>query len=119
MSVSSAHQDRLGLAARTEAGAPVWLDAARVAAQQGDLEDAGRLLRAVVHVDPDCADAWLGLAWLAESKPEREAFLQQALAVDPGNAKAQAELGRVQAEGGPVTDSEEPKGHPVGGGFAL
>lgn len=119
MSIGSAHLDRPGLVAPSEAGAPVWLDAARVAARQGDLEDAGRLLRAVVHVDPGCADAWLGLAWLAESKSERETFLQQALVVDPGNTKAQAELGRVQAESGPGADSEEPKGRRVGGGLAL
>jgi tetratricopeptide (TPR) repeat protein len=73
----------------------------------------------VVHVDPGSANAWLGLAWLAESGQERETFLQQVLAIDPGNAKAQTELDRLYAESGPVPASEKPQGRRLWGWFAV
>jgi tetratricopeptide (TPR) repeat protein len=76
--------------------AQVWLEASRVLAEQGEEDEARRLSRAAVELDPGCADAWLQLAWLARNREERRALLQQVLTVDPGNVRAAAELVNLQ-----------------------
>lgn len=80
--------------------AQVSVEAARSLAQQGDLDEAARLLRAAVGVEPTCTEAWLGLAWLAETPQEREQLLRQVLALEPEHDKAQAELARLQHAAG-------------------
>ncbi len=75
--------------------AQVSVEAARSLAQEGDLDGAARLLRAAIRVDPACTEAWLGLAWLAESAQERKRLLQHVLTLDPDQPKAKAELARL------------------------
>jgi tetratricopeptide (TPR) repeat protein len=53
------------------------------------------LLAAIRH-DPLCAEAWLGLAWLAQTPQERESLLKRVLELEPGNVKAQAKLARLK-----------------------
>jgi tetratricopeptide (TPR) repeat protein len=71
------------------------LEASQIMIRAGDLEEARRLLRAAVHADPSCSEAWLRLAWLSQSRQERKALLLQVLALEPGHEKARAELARV------------------------
>ena len=71
---------------RAEAQAQV--EAAKVLARQGSLDEARLLLRASTQADPGLADAWLQLAWLTQDPQERTAHLQQVLALEPGNAQA-------------------------------
>jgi tetratricopeptide (TPR) repeat protein len=72
-----------------------WLEAGRLVARQGDLEEARRLLRAAVEADPGCTEAWLQLVWLTEDPRERKALLRQVLAQDPNHVQAQAEWDRL------------------------
>jgi tetratricopeptide (TPR) repeat protein len=84
---------------RDDPGEQAWLllETSRIAARQGKLDEARRLLRASVRVDPRCAEAWLGLAWLARDRPQREAFLRRVLELEPGHVQASRELARLQA----------------------
>jgi tetratricopeptide (TPR) repeat protein len=76
--------------------AGVRLEASQIAARRGDLQEARRLLQAAVQIKPDYAEAWLGLAWLAQSRQERKALLRRVLALEPQHPKAQAEMARLQ-----------------------
>jgi tetratricopeptide (TPR) repeat protein len=91
--------------------AQVWLEASQVSAQQGNLDAARSLLRDAVEADPDCAEAWLRLAHLAEEPRQRKALLQQVLALDPEHPQARVELARLQvpAPPSPVTPGVSPK----------
>jgi tetratricopeptide (TPR) repeat protein len=84
---------------RDEPGEQAWLslETSRIAARQGNLDEARRLLRATVRADPRCAEAWLGLAWLARDRQQREAFLHRVLELEPGHIQAGKELARLQA----------------------
>jgi tetratricopeptide (TPR) repeat protein len=77
------------------AKAGAQLEAARVLARQGSLDEARLLLRAAVQTDPGLADAWLQLAWLTPDPRERAALLRQVLTLEPEHAQAQAELARL------------------------
>ncbi len=79
------------------------LEASEIMIREGNLDEARRLLGAVVRVDAGCAEVWLRLAWLAERREERKAFLNNVLALEPDHAKARAELARLVAEGGAAT----------------
>ncbi len=106
------HLNLAGGTARTDPSvdAKVWVEAARIAAQQGDAIEAKRLLQAAVTKDPNCAEAWLGLAWLAESRRERASLLHRVLAIEPENARARAELERLRtAAPPPGAEEREPR----------
>lgn len=77
--------------------AQVRLEASQIAARQGNLLEARRLLQSAVQVKPDCTEAWLRLAWLAEEPQERQALLRRVLALEPGHRQAQAEMARLQS----------------------
>jgi tetratricopeptide (TPR) repeat protein len=79
----------------------VWLEASRITAEQGNLDEARSLLRHAVAVDPDCAEAWQRLADLAEEPREREALRRQAWALEPNHARARAEAGRLHVPAPP------------------
>jgi len=76
----------------------VQVEAARIAARRGNRDEAGQLLRLAIKANPQCAEAWLGLAWLAETTAQRRALLRRVLALEPGNTRAKAELARLQPE---------------------
>jgi len=77
--------------------AQAWLEASRLAVRQGNLDEARRLLHSATAADPECAEAWLQLAWLTEQPQERKALLEHALTLDPNQIQAQAELARLTA----------------------
>ncbi len=66
------------------------------AARVGDIEDARRMLQTATEQTPDNIDAWLGLAGIVETLPEKESCFRQVLAIDPNNGEAQAGLALVQ-----------------------
>jgi tetratricopeptide (TPR) repeat protein len=86
------------------------LEASRIVARQGDLDEARRLLHKAVWIDPGCVEAWLQLAWLTNDRRERRALLRQVLALEPGHVRAQAELAR------PAQSLRSPRKARVGGG---
>lgn len=59
------------------------LQAGRALARGGAVEEARRLFHSALEADPACADANLELAHLARSPAERQAYLDQARALDP------------------------------------
>jgi tetratricopeptide (TPR) repeat protein len=81
--------------------AQAWLEASRLAVRQGKLDEARRLLRSAVRADPDCAEAWLQLAWLTQRLQERKALLQHVVALDPNQIQAKAELAHLTAPPSP------------------
>lgn len=92
--------------------AQVWLEAGRISAGQGNLDEARSLLRHAVQADPSYTEAWQRLAELAESPRERRALLQQALGLEPKYAQARPSPGRlhVPAPPPPVTPEVAPRG---------
>jgi tetratricopeptide (TPR) repeat protein len=82
-------------------GAQVWLEASRISAEQGNLDEARSLLRQAVEADPECAEAWQRLAELAEEPREREALRRRALAVEPKAARARSGPGRLHVPAPP------------------
>ena len=96
--------------------AQLHLDAARILARQGDAAGARCLLRAAVEADPSCTEAWQRLAWLADDPHDRQAYLRQVLALDPGNAAARPELVEAIAVPAPprlVVSAPSPARRPV------
>jgi tetratricopeptide (TPR) repeat protein len=79
-----------------EQQAQAWLEAGWIVARQGDADEAHRLFHAAVQADPDCTEAWLQLARLAEDRRERESLLRRVLTLEPGHSQAQAELARLR-----------------------
>ncbi|NIV40279.1 MAG: tetratricopeptide repeat protein, partial [Anaerolineae bacterium] len=78
------------------AEAQAQLEAAKVLARQGSLDEARLLLHASTQADPGLVDAWLQLAWLAQDPEERIVYLHQVLALEPDHAQAKAELARLE-----------------------
>lgn len=66
------------------------------AARVGDVEDARRLLTEATQQMPDNAEAWLGLAGVVDSLPEKQKCFNKVLALDPENNEAKAGLTLVE-----------------------
>ena len=94
-----------------ESQAQVWLEAGRIAARQGSLKEARRLLRSAVQNDPDCTEAWLQLAWLTEDPQKRKTLLRQVLALEPDHVQAQAEMHRLEASSARPDVPKQPGDH--------
>ncbi len=58
------------------------------AAQDGDREQARKLLSHATAVDPACEDAWMWLASISEYPEELLAFLNRVLEINPENERA-------------------------------
>jgi tetratricopeptide (TPR) repeat protein len=83
-------------------------------ARRGEQDAARALLKHVIHNDPENEDAWLWLAWVAESREDSLRLLQEAEALLPDSERirdaiswARQELGQVH---GQHTAVEEPEG---------
>lgn len=74
------------------------LQEAITAARAGDTERAQLLTADVIQHDPDDAQAWYLLSQLVESDARRAAYLRKTLALDPGHARAQAELDELSPD---------------------
>lgn len=61
-------------------------------ARAGRRDDAARHLRQIVNNDPGNVDAWIWLGGTATDVQEQRRALERALALDPGNARAQQGL---------------------------
>ncbi|MFN2227995.1 MAG: tetratricopeptide repeat protein, partial [Anaerolineae bacterium] len=75
--------DRFRLAGNGHQEARLQLEAGRALARKGAVEEARRLFHAALEADPACLDANLELARLARGPAERQAYLDQAQALDP------------------------------------
>lgn len=69
------------------------LNDAIAAARAGRRDDAARILRQVVANEPFNAEAWVWLGGVTSDVREQRRALEQALAIDPGNQRAQQGLG--------------------------
>jgi tetratricopeptide (TPR) repeat protein len=96
-----------------ESQAQVLLEAARIAARQGNLEESRRLLRSAVQDDPDCTEAWLQLTWLTEEPQKRKTLLRQVLALQPDHVQAQAEMHRLEAASAPPDAPQQAGDHRI------
>ncbi len=90
--------------------AQAWLEAGRIVARQGDLDEARHLVRAALEADPDCVEAWLQLAWYAQEPRERRVLLQRVLTLEPDHDEAQTELARLQASSTPLPTPDQASG---------
>jgi hypothetical protein len=66
------------------------------AARVGDTDDARRLLTQATEQMPDNIDAWLALAGVVDSLPEKQRCFSKALSLDPDNRDAKAGLDLVE-----------------------
>jgi Tol biopolymer transport system component len=67
------------------------------AARRGDKVTASRLLRQVVDANPNNEVAWMWLASALDNLGERRQALEQALRINPANARAQQALDQLNA----------------------
>ncbi|MEJ2208215.1 MAG: tetratricopeptide repeat protein [Anaerolineae bacterium] len=77
--------DRFRAAGNSRQEAELRLQAGRALARKGAVEEARRLFHAALEADPACLDANLELARLARGPAERQAYLDQARALDPAH----------------------------------
>jgi hypothetical protein len=68
----------------------------RAAAMAGDTMAARASFRRATELDPECAEAWLGLSGAVPILSEKREYLGRALALDPGNADIAASLRYVE-----------------------
>jgi tetratricopeptide (TPR) repeat protein len=68
----------------------------RAAALAGDSFTARNLFRRAVDLDPEFAEAWLGLSSVVPVLAEKRDYLQKTLALDPNNSEALASLAYVE-----------------------
>jgi len=66
------------------------------AARVGELDEARRLLREATRQNPDDAEAWLALAGVVDSLPEKQRCFETVLNLSPGHPEAADGLARVQ-----------------------
>lgn len=74
------------------------LKSARAAAVAGDRNEAARLARQAVEINPNDKDAWWLLAALVDDASEKRQAVQRVLALDPFDEEAKAAM--VRLEGG-------------------
>lgn len=80
----------------------------RAAALAGDTFTARTNFRRATELDPNCAEAWVGLSSAVPVLAEKRDYLQRALALDPSDTEAQASLRYVEkllAEGMQIAPS--------------
>ncbi|NJP06613.1 MAG: hypothetical protein HC837_13765 [Chloroflexaceae bacterium] len=74
------------------------IQAAQEALLHGHTYEASKLFRRATELEPENADAWVGLADAVRSFREKQQHLQRALELDPNNEEAQASLSLVEAK---------------------
>ena len=74
------------------------LQQAIAATRAGDKREAQQLLADLLEENPNDEHAWFLLGNLVDSPEKRKAYLGQALAINPQNAKAKQQFGQVQRE---------------------
>lgn len=84
-----------GVTASTTRTAALLAEQGLRAKAQGDLAQAYDRFSQAIELDPANAAAWLGKGQVAEQETEKRICFQRALALEPGNAQAQAELQRL------------------------
>lgn len=67
-------------------------------AESGKRSAATKLYKQVIEEAPETVDAWIGLASVYRDSDEKEAALDKALELDPGNAKATRQLAILHGE---------------------
>ncbi len=72
--------------------------AGKTAAQQGDREEAHRLFRRAIEIDPYHVQVWLWLATVVETDEDRLVCLQNALEIEPLNSTARRQMRRLQSK---------------------
>lgn len=77
------------------------------AARAGERDRARRLLEQVLAEDDANEVAWLWMASVVNTLPERRSSLERVLEINPENARAQEALQRLNAEEGVPTISED------------
>ncbi len=82
------------------------------AARRGDKATASRLLRQVVDFDPNNEVAWMWLASALDNLLERKQALEQALRINPSNARAQQALDQLNAVLGTTGSTRRPANAP-------
>lgn len=101
------------------------MDAAKAMARSGDLAGARAAFLQMVHNDPEDEDAWLWLAYVAESKEASLDYLREAAALMPRSERiaeglrwAHERLGRTpsasSAEGAAAQDATPKRARPKG-----
>ncbi|MBN1657520.1 MAG: tetratricopeptide repeat protein [Anaerolineae bacterium] len=74
----------------------------QAAARVGRREEARRLLRQAVELDPGNVGAWLDLASVEEDRAKKRACFERALALDPGSADARLGLEMLEEDEEPA-----------------
>ncbi len=101
------HRDQEGDGPTVQAQS--WLEISQILVRQGKMDEARKVLREAVEVEPGRTDALLRLAWLTEDQEERSALLERVLDLDPENAQARAEFARLKPPAEPLVESIDPE----------
>jgi tetratricopeptide (TPR) repeat protein len=84
------------------------------ASRAGQSQDAKRLLRQALELDPDSESAWLWLSGVVDSLSERQHCLEQVLRLNPGNAHARAGLAWIEQQAIQASPPAQVPSDPVG-----
>ncbi len=89
---------------------PSQLEEGIYLARNGDVETARSIFRRIIHRSPESEDAWLWLAWVAESPQESLDFLREACVLLPQSTRlAEAARWAKEEVGGAEGLAEEPR----------
>ncbi len=83
------------------------------AARRGDKATASHLLRQVVDITPNNEVAWMWLASALDNLQERKSALEQAIRINPSNARAQQALEQLNAVLGTPTPARRGTSSPA------
>ena len=80
------------------------------AVRAGDTEEARKLFRRAIELDPQNPQAWLWLSTVTEGTADKKAYLEEALRLDPSLEEARLALQKIQAQEGALAEraTEEP-----------
>ena len=84
------------------------LESAVAALKTGNKTAARQIFSEILRQNPDCDDAWVGLALCADDPQRRKELLQRALRLNPAHAYARSALARLDGVPAPPP-AKDPK----------
>lgn len=97
------------LAAATEQIIGTQLRDGIALARSGERERARTIFRHIIQMDPEQEQAWLWLAWVADSREDSRRYLQEARAILPGSARIAEALRWAADSSGAPHERTEPR----------
>ena len=66
--------------------------------KQGDKPNARKILENIIKNDPNCADAWYLLSYVASTQEQALGYLEKVIEINPFHEKAKQQLGKIMSK---------------------